>query len=168
MIPLGSPRWAELTQAYGSAEDVPRLLAALADVDDDEARAEIWFALSRMLYRSDAAFSAAYAAAPHMLSIVEGQALSERIQALELVTRIEIARRGPESAPMPADLLAAYAEAIDGLPRLVTEAGTEAWSEAVAQVCAAALLVGKRQPALARAVLAIGAPADTSPAGFTY
>jgi hypothetical protein len=168
MIPLGSARWAELTQAYGSAEDVPRLLGALTEIDDEESRAEIWFALSRMLYRADAVYSAAYAAAPHLLSVVEGRELSERVQALELVTRIEIARRESASAPMPPDLLVSYADAVERLPQIVTEAATEPWSAEVAQLCAAALLVGKRQPALARAVLAIGEPAESPLAGVTY
>ena len=50
-LSLDSPRWAELTQAYGTAEDVPRLLEALACIGREEARAEVWFALWRTLHR---------------------------------------------------------------------------------------------------------------------
>jgi hypothetical protein len=158
MIGLDSPRWSELTQAYGSAGDVPRLLGALATLDDEEARAEVWFALWRMLHRDDQAFSAAYAAVPHLLALAEGRALAERMQALHLVTRIETTRRAPASAPMPPDLVASYAAAVDSLPGVVMTATTEAWSADEAQICAAALVVGKRQPALARAMLDLGEP----------
>jgi hypothetical protein len=78
MLSLESERWGTLAQGYGSAEDVPKLLHALAATDDDGARAELWFALWRMLCRPDAVFTAAYAAAPHLLAAASGRSLEER------------------------------------------------------------------------------------------
>lgn len=170
MLPLTSPRWAELSQAYGNATDVPRLIDALARLNDEESRAEVWFALWRMLCRPEVSYSSSYAAVPHMLVISNGFAALERAQAFHLAARIEIARRAPGSAPMPDDLVEAYAAALEGLPRQVADAAGEPWVEDVARICAAALLVGKRQPGLARALLDGAGPAAESsaaPAGVT-
>lgn len=156
MLSLESPRWASLTQSYGTAEDVPRLLEALACIGSTEARAEVWFALWRTLHRPQEAYSASYAAVPHLLTI--GRALSTRecVEAVHLVTRIEVSRRDPASASMPDDLLAAYGEAVDSLPAIVASMHVEPWTADMAQILAAALLAGKRQPELARDVLELG------------
>ena len=159
-LALDSPRWAELAHAYGGAEDLPKLLDALATEEEPEARAELWFALWRLLYRPEEAFSASYAVVPHLLAITAPFGPQERLQALHLATRIEIGRRAPGSAPMPDDLLAAYASAVEGLPRCVAALTDVPWSEDVARICAAGLLTGKRQPQLARALLDAGADAE--------
>lgn len=162
MLPLTSARWTELTQAYGDAADVPRLIDALARLDDEESRAEVWFALWRMLCRPEESFSASYAAVPHVLAVSSSFAAPERAQAFHLAARIEISRRAPGSAPMPDDLVEAYAAALEGLPRQVADAAGEPWAEDVARICAAALLVGKRQPGLARALLDEAGPPESS------
>jgi hypothetical protein len=156
MLSLESPRWRTLTQAYGSAEDIPRLIGALSSVPEEGARAEVWFALWRMLWRPDAVFDAAYAAVPHLLPIVETYGLGERVQAIHLALRVELLRRGPTAPTIPADLIAPYAAAIDSLPLAVLHCSDLAWSPEVAQIFAAALLVGKRQPDLAAEVLSLG------------
>lgn len=156
MLALSSPRWEALRQAYGGASDVPRLLEALPTLADEESRAEIWFALWRMLYRPAVVPDAAYAAVPHLLVIGDAFPLHERVQAFHLVARIEIARRAPESARMPDDLVVAYANAMDDLPRRVADAAREPWTEEEARICAAALLAGKRQPEVARTLLEAG------------
>jgi len=155
MLSLDSPRWAELTQSYGSGEDVPRLLDALATIDDADARAEVWFALWRMLCRRDAVYDAAYAAAPHLIGVAKDFELLERVEAIHFVARIELMRRTPGAPSVPADLLAAYAEAVEALPALVAGALDEPWSADVAQILAAAMLIGKRQGELGGAVLAL-------------
>ena len=156
MLSLDSSRWASLTQSYGTAEDVPRRLEALACIGSTEARAEVWFALWRTLHRPQEAYSASYAAVPHLLAI--GRALStlECVEALHLVTRIEVSRREPASASIPVDLVAAYGEAVDSLPAIVASMHLEPWTPEMAQILAAALLAGKRQPQLARDVLELG------------
>lgn len=156
MLALDSPRWETLAQAYGGAEDVPRLVAALSSVPQEEARAEVWFALWRMLWRPDAVFDAAYAAVPHLLAIAEALTLGERVQAIHLATRVELLRRGPTAPPMPPDLVAPYAAAIESLPLAVLHCTDEPWSAEMAQIFAAALLAGKRHAALAAEVLALG------------
>ena len=155
-LSLESPRWAELGQAYGTAEDVPRLLVALSCIGREDHRAEVWFALWRTLYRPDEVYSASYAAVPHLLEIAAGFALRERAEALHLVTRIEAARRSSTSQSIPHDLVEAYARAVDSLPEVVAAMAHEPWPAEVAQICAAALLAGKRHADLSRAVLGLG------------
>jgi hypothetical protein len=156
MLSLESPRWAELQQGYGTAEDIPRLLDALATLDDPTARAEVWFALWRMLCRPDAVFNAAYAAAPHLLDVAADFELDERTEAIHFVARIEVMRLTPGAPPIPPDLIADYASAVESLPALVAGALGEPWTPGIAQILAAAMLIGKRQGALAVAVLELG------------
>lgn len=162
MLALDDPRWRELEQAYGSAEDVPVLLAALATVRGEDDRAEVWFALWRLLHRPDTTFSASYAAVPHLVARAEFAAAEDRVQALHLVARIEIGRAKRGSAPVPDDLVVAYAEAVERLPAIVSRSSAEPWDAGLAQVSLAALAVGKRQPALAEAVLRLG-PGERAP-----
>ena len=156
MLPLESPRWGALRQAYGTAEDVPRLISAFASVDDESSRAELWFALWRMLWRVDAVFDGAYAAVPHLLDASVTRTPGERVQAIHLALRVELLRRGPVAPSMPPDLVDAYASAIDGLPAAVHRCAGDPWNVEVAQVMAAALLAGKRHAELAGAVLGLG------------
>ena len=168
MLSLESTRWEQLTQAYGSAEDVPRLLEALACIGSESAREEVWFALWRTLYRQGEVFSASYAAVPHLLEISGAFGLRERAQGVHLITRIEVTRRDPASAPMPDDLVADYASAVDCLPEFVAASTGESWPADVAQIFSAAMLVGKRQPDLARGVLELGRALTCPTCGTEY
>jgi hypothetical protein len=167
-LELDSSRWAELTQAYGTAEDVPRLLEALACIGREDARAEVWFALWRTLHRPGEAFTASYAAAPHLLAIASVFGLRERAEAAHLLTRIEASRRSPASASMPHDLLAAYAGTVESLPAFIAACSGEPWPTDVAQIFAAAMLAGKRQPDLARGVLELGRALTCPTCGTEY
>jgi len=161
VLSLDSPRWAELAQAYGSAEDVPRLLAALGATPDEGDRAQLWFALWRLLCHEERVYTASYAAAPHVVALllVSGGrlALRERAQAAQLVACIEAYRHRGGGPPVPADLLAAYAAAVERLPAVVCASAAEPWDAEVAQVMASALLVAKRQPRLGMALLGLRA-----------
>jgi hypothetical protein len=168
MLSLESTRWEQLTQAYGSAEDVPRLLEALACIGSESAREEVWFALWRTLYRPEEVFTASYAAVPHLLDISAGFSLRERAQCVHLVTRIEVTRRVPASAPIPEDVIAAYANSIECLPEFVAASTGESWPADVAQIFAAAMLVGKRQPDMARGVLELGRTLTCPTCGTEY
>jgi hypothetical protein len=167
-LSLDSPRWGQLAQAYGSAEDVPRLLEALACIGTEDARAEVWFALWRTLHRPDEVYSASFAAVPHLLAIGRMFGLRERAEAVHLATRIEVARRSPSSDAMPADVVEAYAAAVESLPLIVGEVAAAPWPADAAQIFAAALLVGKRQPELARLVLELGRALTCPTCGSEY
>ncbi len=153
MIHLDSSAWGELTQAYGSAEDVPRLLEALEELASEQDRAPVWFALWRMLCPPEAVYTASYASAPHLLAASRSFALRERAQAIQLVASIELARQRDGGPVIPSELVAGYAKAVESLPAAVLELVAEPWDAEVAQVLAAALLVGKRQPGLGARLL---------------
>jgi hypothetical protein len=156
MLALDSPRWRELSQAHGSAEDIPRLLEALATIDGEAERAELWFGVWATLCPDGATVTAAYAAIPHLLSIAEERGAAEQVSSLHVTATVEMNRHVAGAPAIPGDVVQDYALAIESLPQRVASLAKEPWNAAVAQVLAAALLVGKRQPQLARAVLSLG------------
>ena len=156
MLALDSPRWRELAQAHGSAEDIPRLLDALVTTQDARGRTELWFGLWATLCPDGRLYDAAYAAVPHVLAITHAMGSAERGAAMHLAAEVETLRHGGTAPPIPHDLVPAYAMAIESLPLLVAEMATVPWDAEMGQVMAAALLAGKRQPALARTILTLG------------
>ena len=155
-LDLTSPRWHELEHAYGSAEDIGALLAALYANEDDDARTELWYGAWATLCPGGRVYSAAYAAVPHVLRIVAQRDFPERVSALHLVTQVEVSRHVQGAPSIDDDLIDAYAAAIESLPARVEELMVMTWDETTAQVLAAALLAGKRQHALARLLLERG------------
>jgi hypothetical protein len=156
MLALNSPRWRELSQSHGTAEDIPRLLEALASIEDTDERAGLWYGVWATLAPDGPSVSAAFAAVPHLLAIAETRGAEEQVSSLHVAALVEMNRQLPGAPPMPDDLLENYALAIESLPRRVADLASMPWDTALAQVLAAVLLVGKRQPALARALLALG------------
>ncbi|MEL7488833.1 MAG: hypothetical protein AAGJ87_16670 [Pseudomonadota bacterium] len=71
MLPLDSPKWRELNDAYGSARDVPALLEDLDALDTvpEEAMSEPIYSLWSGLYHQEDVYSASYAAFPHLVRI---------------------------------------------------------------------------------------------------
>lgn len=155
-LDLRSSRWPALEQAFGSAEDIGRLLAAMYEADDEATRTELWYGAWATLCPGDRVFSASFAAVPHLLLIAESRDFGERVAALHLVTQIEISRHAPGAPTIDDDLVMAYASAIESLPHRVAELQAATWDPSTAQVLAAALLAGKRQHVLAHAVLRHG------------
>jgi hypothetical protein len=154
-LDLASPRWRELEQAHGSAEDIPRLLEALTRIKGERERAELWFGIWATLCPDGRVYSAAYASVPHLLAITQHMEFDERVAAMHVIAAVEVARHQPGAPAVPDDVVMAYALTIESLPLRVVEMTVVKWDAVNAQILAAALLVGKRQPALARAVLAL-------------
>jgi hypothetical protein len=153
MLSLGSARWAELSHAFGSAEDIPRLLEALADMDGERERAELWFGVAATLAPEGRTVSAAYAAVPHLLRIGEARGAAEQVTSLHVAATIEMNRHLAGAPPIPEDLVHAYADAIESLPARVCALVTPPWDDGTARIMAAALLAGKHHPAVARTLL---------------
>ncbi len=74
MLPLDSPRWNELKQAYGTAEDIPDLIQTLADEPGPDDWNELWGCLCHQM----SVYSATYAAFPHLLEIARNRPAGER------------------------------------------------------------------------------------------
>ena len=155
-LSLASPRWRELAQAHGAADDIPRLLEALATMEGDAERTQLWFGVWATLCPDGRVYTAAYAAVPHLLTLTHEQGVAERGAAIHVAAEVETLRHAPGAPPIPDDLVASYAAAIESLPMRVADLAGVPWDTPTAQVMAAALLAGKRQPVLARAILTIG------------
>ena len=156
MLSLESAQWSELMQAHGSAEDIPRLLEALASIEGDNERAELWFGMWSTLCPDERIFSAAYAAVPHVLSIGSTRGGQDLVAALHLIAQIESLRHVAGAPPIPGDLVPAYAAAVESMPSIVAASVNVPWDALTAQILSAALAVGKRQPALGREILLLG------------
>lgn len=156
MLPLDSARWRELAQAYGPAQDVARLLAHLDQVNDAE-RAELWLGLWATLCARERVYTASYAAVPHLVAFAGRRPPAERARALHLVAAIEVGRLAPAAPPLPADLVAAYEQAIAAVPQLVAAAAGETWDADTTQILCAALAVAKGHPHFGNAALQLEA-----------
>ena len=156
-LPLASGRWRELAQAYGPADDVPRLLELLELLDavGDRERAALWFGLWSLLCHDGAVYSASYAAVPHLVAFAERWPLGERAQALHLVGAVEAGRHDPGAPPLPSDLVRAYHTALARVAPLVARSVAEPWDADSAQVMAGVLAIAKGHPRFGRAALAL-------------
>lgn len=151
MIELDSARWTELHHAFGSAEDVPRLLEHLPLVDETRRR-ELWIGLWHLLWRGGVTFPASLAAAPHLVAFAETVPADEGAAALHLAGAILSAPVRGESSPD----LAEYCEsAVSRLPALLARHLGEPWSPDTTQVLCSMLALAKHHPQLSGAILAI-------------
>lgn len=154
-LPLDSPRWPELAQAYGPAQDVPRLVEHLELVSDAE-RGEIWFGLWSLLCRQGSVYTASYAALPHLVGFAERRPLAERARSLHLVGAIEAGRLRPDAPPLPDSLAAAYHDALARVPGMIARSVGEAWDADTAQVLVSVLAIAKGHARLGMAALDLG------------
>ncbi len=152
MLSLDSPSWATLEQAYGTAEDIPHLLAHLATDAESELGA-LWMGLWATLWRGGRIYSASYAALPHLVAYASRQPAAERARALHLVASIELARVGGVGPPLPDELAPAYHAAIASIPAVVAASVGEPWSDDTTQILSAVLAIAKGNVALGRAAL---------------
>lgn len=152
MLPLDSPRWRQLAQAYGTAEDVPRLLAQL-DLVDDAGRRELWMALWALLAPEGRTFTAAYGATPHLVGWAGRRPAVDRARALHLVAAIELTRHSPDAPALPDDLAGAYAAAMDAVPAVIAASVGEPWDPDTTQVLASVLAIAKGHPSFGGAAL---------------
>ncbi|MFL5578435.1 MAG: hypothetical protein ACJ79S_20975 [Gemmatimonadaceae bacterium] len=156
MLPLDGARWRELTQAYGSAEDVPRLIGHLALVSE-EARRELWVGLWSTLCHQGDVYDASYAAVPHLVAFAEGRPAHERAESLHLVGAIEVGRLSPAAPPVPGDLAASYRDALAAVPALVAGCVGERWDADTTQILASVLAIAKGHPRFGNAALGLEA-----------
>ena len=145
MLALDDPRWAELEHAYGAAGDIPDLLRALEDSPgptqnlDDEPWNSLW---SRLCHQDDA-YTASYAAVPHVVRIALTASGPIDFSFLLFPTSVEIARKTGQAPDLPSELTDAYLGAIASLVEVVRLHGDSAGDEAMDRSAAAALAVAE-------------------------
>ena len=103
--------WAALTDAYGSAVEVPKLLAAAGDDPSDRA---VWDELWGRLCHQGTVSTASYAAIPQLARIAAQRAPAGYVEPLHLVTAILASTDGP-SDPGVRERFAAEIATLRGL-----------------------------------------------------
>lgn len=152
MIPLDSPRWSELTHAYGPASDTPALLQRLTSLPASVGEAEPWFTLWSSLAHQGDVYSASFAAVPHVVSALATAPNKADFSYFQFPAWVEVCRRR-KGVPVPPDLEQAYVSALARLPKLVAEAAAETWSPEFLSCALAAIAAAKGYPAVAEAAL---------------
>ncbi|UCC49656.1 MAG: hypothetical protein JSV41_05720 [Gemmatimonadota bacterium] len=130
MLPLSSPRWAELSHAYGAAADIPRLLErAPFESRAGHEPASVWFDLWSALCHQGDAYTASYAAVPHLVGIAKLPSFQRSYDPILLAGCIELARLEGTGPDVPSDLTAAYFQAIEEARILAEDGLARAWDD---------------------------------------
>ena len=156
MIALDSSRWSELDQAYGSAADIPALLAQLESFPSSGGDNEPWFSLWSALCHQDDVYTASFAAVPHIIRVLASDPMRADFSFFQLPACIEIARARNEF-PIPADLRQPYIEALQQLPALVGASAARQWDEDFLCCALSAIAAAKGFPSAAKAALELNA-----------
>jgi hypothetical protein len=155
MLPLDDPRWAELQHAYGTAQDIPDLIRALASSAEQTKsyRDEQWFNLWSSLCHQGDVYTASYASVPHIVQIAIDTARPVDFSFFQLPAAVEVSRkrgRGPEIPDWIAD---GYQRAIARLADSVKRHCDEPWDKSTLLTAAAAQAVAKGHIDVAEALL---------------
>lgn len=120
MIPLESPRWNELRDAYGPATQIPNLLRELQSDPRPKASStdEPWFSLWSALCHQGDIYPASYAAVPHIVSTLRNLNPPVAMGFFLLPVCIELARVGEHGPSVPDELARDYHNAVKELAAL--------------------------------------------------
>jgi hypothetical protein len=153
-LPLDSPRWGELTHAYGNATDVPELLRQLEEFPPSPAYdSEPWFSLWSALAHQGDVYSASFAAVPHVVKVLASDPERADANYFHFPAWVEVCR-AKAGAKVPPDLVPAYREALDRLPALVARAfERQQWDDDLLLPALAAIAASKGAVDVAEATL---------------
>ena len=152
MLPLDSGRWAELRDAYGTAQKVPELLRQLSGFPVDDGQSDPWNTLWSALAHQGDVYPASFAAVPHVVEALAADPQSATASFFQFPAWVEICRE-KTGAEVPADLAQGYAAALARLPALVGSAARRNWSDGTLQSALAAIAASQGQCATAEAIL---------------
>ena len=151
MLELASPRWKELTHAYGPADDMPALLRGLDDLPPSNGDEEPWFSLWSALAHQGDVYSASFAAVPHVVAALARDPARADGSYFQFPAWVEICRvKG--AVVVPDHLGDAYLAALARLPALAA-ASVRPWSPDFLQCVLAAIAASQGQAAIAEAAL---------------
>jgi hypothetical protein len=166
MIALDSPRWDELTHAYGGASDIPALLRDLKSAPPPaNYRSEPWFSLWSALCHQHDVYTASYAAIPHVVAIASDKQRGERLEHVNLIASVEAFRHKRSAPPIPADLEDGYLTSIERAAALILECLESDWSESEYKVLLGALAVVRGQYKLGSAIVELEEEMECSECG---
>lgn len=129
MLRLSDPGWARLQHAYGTAANIPALLErALAERRPGSHPESVWFELWSALCHQGDAYTASYAAVPHLISLAPKALAQQSYEPLLLAASIERARLEGTGPAVPTELLADYEAAVRSGRDLARAALPAAWN----------------------------------------
>lgn len=152
MLDLESDRWRALEHAYGSAADMPPLLAQLKNLPKSEDQAEPWFSLWSSLAHQGNVYSASFAAVPHVVAALALNPAEADESFFQFPAWVEICR-AKQGATVPPDLEASYFESLARLPELAAAAAASSWDAARLACVLSAIAAAKGHHTIAEAVL---------------
>ena len=157
MLSLDSPRWSELQHAYGTASDVPPLLAQLASLPGSSGKSEPWFSLWSALAQQGDVYDASFAAVPHIVQALASAPLKAEAVYFQFPAWVEICR-GKNEVEVPKDLAGPYFDAIAMLPSLVAAASARERDAEFLQCALSAIAAAKGAVEVAEAVQELSPP----------
>jgi hypothetical protein len=152
MLSLDSPKWSELSHAYGSASDIPNLLRRLEEMPSSEDKKEPWFSIWSSLAHQGDVYSASFAAVPHVVRILSQAPAKADFSFFQFPAWVEICRQKKAMA-IPKELEADYFSALHQLPHLVALAAEREWDEGFLACALSAIAVSKGYGSVANAVM---------------
>jgi hypothetical protein len=118
MITLESTEWDELTDAYGVATGIPKLLRLLSDFPVGlDYKDEPWFSLWGALCHQGDVYPASFAAVPFIVAAIERDPSRASFNFFALPASIEVARN-ENKVLIPKSLEAEYFKVLAKLPTL--------------------------------------------------
>lgn len=154
MLGLRSPRWKELSHAYGSAQDIPTLLSQLKTAaPKKDYRSEPWFSLWSALCHQGDVYTASYAAVPHIVALASKRPISERADFLLIAAKIEAMHHTKKAPKIPSDLKRAYEDALREGASLAMSCMERDWPEEDFRIILAALAIFRGHVALGNMLL---------------
>jgi hypothetical protein len=153
MLGLNSPRWKDLTHAYGSAADIPALLEQLKTAPPQkDTTTEPWFSLWSALCHQYDVYPASYAALPHIVAIASSRPAGERLDHLLFASSIEAFRHLDDAPPIPTDLQKSYLQGLKQATELILDCLKLDWPETDYRILLGALAIVRGQPQLGNAI----------------
>lgn len=158
MLGLNSPRWKELTHAYGNAADIPDLLRKLETAPPQENyKSEPWYSIWSALCHQGNVYTATYAAIPHIIAMVRTKGERERFDCLNFIGYAEACRHREGAPPIPSDLKDAYVTAIGAAPDIFLASLKHAWNEEETKTLLGGFAATKGYPKLGDVIIGLDA-----------
>lgn len=153
MLELNSPRWNELTHAYGQASDIPALLEQLkAAPPPADGQSEPWFSLWSALCHQSDVYTASYAAIPHIVALAASKPRDERLEHISFTGAVEAFRHRKKAPEIPGDLKESYFSSLEQAVSLILECLELEWEEPGYRVLLGAFATVRGQPGLGNAI----------------
>jgi hypothetical protein len=153
MLDLQSPKWRNLTHAYGSAEDIPALIEQLRTAPVPKSyQDDPWFSLWSALCHQSDVYTGSYAAVPHVVGIAAEKPEKERIPHISFIACIEACRHRKKAPRIPTDLRSSYLLALEQVANLILECLMKQWDEKEYAILLGAFAVMRGQPRLGNAI----------------